>query len=473
MIERTTLYIGGHWLTPSSAGTLQVTDSNTGDLFATIPAGSEADVNAAVNAARAAFPGWSQTSSADRAKVLQKVSDGLLKCGDALTRLIATEVGTPLRACSLVQVAAPANSWAYYARLAQQFDYEARVGNSMVVREPVGVVAAITPWNYPLHQITQKIAPALASGCTVVLKPSEIAPLNAFVLAEVIHEAGLPPGVFNLVTGLGPLVGEALAAHPEVDMVSFTGSTRAGKQVSRIGSETIKRISLELGGKSASIVLDDADLAKAVQATVSHCYLNSGQTCAAWTRMLVPRDRLDHARELARQAADSFVVGSAFAEGVKLGPLASAAHRDRVLSYIRLGLEEGAELVTGGPEAPAGTGDGYFVRPTVFVADPRSTVAREEIFGPVLTIIPYDSEAEAVNIANDTIYGLSGAVWAGTDDRALGVARQLRTGQVDINGGRWNPLAPFGGYKQSGQGRENGIYGLEEFLEYKAIQLRA
>lgn len=297
MIERTTLYIGGHWLTPSSAGTLQVTDSNTGDLFATIPAGSEADVNAAVSAARAAFPGWSQTSSADRAKVLQKVSDGLLKRGDALTRLIATEVGTPLRACSLVQVAAPANSWAYYARLAQQFDYEARVGNSMVVREPVGVVAAITPWNYPLHQITQKIAPALASGCTVVLKPSEIAPLNAFVLAEVIHEAGLPPGVFNLVTGLGPLVGEALAAHPEVDMVSFTGSTRAGKQVSRIGSETIKRISLELGGKSASIVLDDADLAKAVQATVSHCYLNSGQTCAAWTRMLVPRDRLDHARD--------------------------------------------------------------------------------------------------------------------------------------------------------------------------------
>lgn len=474
MIERTTLYIGGRWLTPSSSGTLQVTDSNTGDLYATIPAGSEADVNAAVSAARAAFPRWSRTSSADRARFLQKVSDGLLNRSNELARLIATEVGTPLKACSLVQVAAPVNSWAYYSKLSQEFGYEARVGNSLVVREPVGVVAAITPWNYPLNQITQKIAPALASGCTVVLKPSEIAPLNAFVLAEVIHEAGLPPGVFNLVTGLGSLVGEALAAHPEVDMVSFTGSTRAGKRVSRVGSETIKRVSLELGGKSASIVLEDADLEKAVKATVSHCYLNSGQTCAAWTRMLVPRARLDHVRGLARQTADLFVVGSAFAEDVKLGPLASAAQRDRVLSYIRLGLEEGAELVAGGPEAPAGTGGGgYFVRPTVFVADHRSTIAREEIFGPVLTIIPYDSEDDAVSIANDTIYGLSGAVWAGTDERALGVARQLRTGQVDINGGRWNPLAPFGGYKQSGQGRENGIYGLEEFLEYKAIQLRA
>jgi aldehyde dehydrogenase (NAD+) len=474
MIDRNQLYIGGRWVAPSSAETLEVTDSNTGETFARVPAGTAADADAAVAAARAAFEGWSQTSPAQRADFVQKIADGLKARTEELARTISTEVGMPLKLCTMVQVGGPVAAWANYAKLAREFQFDEKVGHSVVTREPVGVVAAITPWNYPLNQITLKVAPALAAGCTVVLKPSEVAPINAFILADVIHEAGLPPGVFNLVTGLGPVVGEALAVHPEVDMVSFTGSTRAGKRVSEVGAQSVKRIALELGGKSASVVLDDADFEKAVKASVANCYLNSGQTCSAWTRLLVPRARLDEARATAKAAAESFTVGSAFADGVKLGPLVSALQRDRVLGYIRRGIAEGSELVTGGAEAPAGAGNGYFVKPTVFVvADSKATLAQEEVFGPVLAIIPYDTEEDAIRIANDSIYGLAGAVWAGSDERAMKVARRLRTGQVDLNGGRWNPLAPFGGYKQSGRGRENGVYGLEEFLEYKAMQLKA
>jgi aldehyde dehydrogenase (NAD+) len=474
MIERKQLYIGGRWVAPSSAETIEVTDSNTGEAFATVPAGTAADADAAVVAARAAFDGWSRTEPAKRAEFVQKIADGLKARTEELARTIATEVGMPIKLSTLVQVGGPVAAWANYAKLAREFQFDEKVGHSVVAREPVGVVAAITPWNYPLNQITLKVAPALAAGCTVVLKPSEVAPINAFILADVIHEVGLPAGVFNLVTGFGPVVGEALSANPDVDMVSFTGSTRAGKRVSEVGSQTVKRIALELGGKSASVVLDDADFEKAVKSSVSNCYMNSGQTCAAWTRLLVPRARLDEARAIAKAAAESFTVGSAFADGVKLGPLVSAVQRERVLGYIRRGIEEGAELVTGGAEAPQGVGNGYFVKPTVFVvADSKATLAQEEVFGPVLAIIPYDTEDDAIRIANDSIYGLSGAVWAGTDERAMQVARRLRTGQVDLNGGRWNPLAPFGGYKQSGRGRENGVYGLEEFLEYKAMQLRA
>jgi acyl-CoA reductase-like NAD-dependent aldehyde dehydrogenase len=474
MIERKQLYIGGRWTAPASTNTLEVTDSNTGEVWATVPEGTPADADAAVAAARAAFDGWSQTPPARRAEYVRRIADGVKARSDELARAIATEVGMPLKLSTIVQVGGPVAAWANYATLASEFEYEARVGNSVVAREPVGVVAAITPWNYPLNQITLKVAPALAAGCTVVLKPSEVAPINAFILAEVIHEAGLPAGVFNLVTGLGPVVGEALALHPDVDMVSFTGSTRAGRRVSELGAQSVKRIALELGGKSASIVLDDADFEKAVKASVSNCYMNSGQTCSAWTRLLVPRARLDEARAIAKAAAESFTVGSAFGEGVRLGPLVSAVQRDRVLGYIRRGIEEGCELVTGGAEPPQGAGGGFFVKPTVFVvADPKATLAQEEVFGPVLAIIPYDTEADAIRIANDTVYGLAGAVWAGSDERAMQVARRLRTGQVDLNGGRWNPLAPFGGYKQSGRGRENGVYGLEEFLEYKAMQLRA
>ncbi|MFM1987345.1 MAG: NAD-dependent aldehyde dehydrogenase [Pseudomonadota bacterium] len=474
MIERKQLYIGGRWVAPSSAETLEVTDSNTGERWATVPAGTAADADAAIAAARAAFEGWSQTPPEQRAEYVQKIADGLKARSDELAKAIATEVGMPLKLSTIVQVGGPVAAWANYAKLAREFRYDEKVGNSVVTREPVGVVAAITPWNYPLNQITLKVAPALAAGCTVVLKPSEVAPINAFILADVIHEAGLPAGVFNLVTGLGPVVGERLAEHPEVDMVSFTGSTRAGKRVSEVGAQTVKRVALELGGKSASIVLDDADFEKAVKASVSNCYMNSGQTCAAWTRLLVPRARLDEARAIAKAAAESFTVGSAFGEGVKLGPLVSALQRDRVLGYIRKGIEDGSELVTGGAEPPEGLGGGYFVKPTVFVVkDSKATLAQEEVFGPVLAILPYDDEADAIRIANDSVYGLSGAVWAGSDERAMQVARRLRTGQVDLNGGRWNPQAPFGGYKQSGRGRENGVYGLEEFLEYKAMQLRA
>jgi betaine-aldehyde dehydrogenase len=342
-----------------------------------------------------------------------------------------------------------------------------------VAREPVGVVAAITPWNYPLHQIACKVAAALAAGCTVVVKPSEVAPVNAFMLAELIHAAGLPAGVFNLVSGTGPAAGEALARHPDVDMVSFTGSTRAGKRVSELASQTLKRVALELGGKSAAVILDDADLATAVKGTVNNCYLNSGQTCAAHTRMLVPESRYAEAARLAVDVAKAFTPGDAFSEATKLGPLVSDAQRERVRGYIRKGVAEGAELLCGGAEPPANLPKGYFVQPTVLGrVDPKSTVAQEEIFGPVLSILTYKDEDDAVRIANDSLYGLAGGVWSGSDEHAMKVARRMRTGQVDINGGTFNLMAPFGGYKQSGNGRELGRPGLEEFLEYKAMQLK-
>jgi betaine-aldehyde dehydrogenase len=334
------------------------------------------------------------------------------------------------------------------------------------------VIGCITPWNYPLHQVIAKVAPALAAGCTVVLKPSEVAPLTAFILAEIIDDAGLPAGVFNLVTGLGPVVGEALASHEDVDMISFTGSTRAGKRVSELAAHTVKRVALELGGKSANIILDDADFDKAVRGGVNNCYFNSGQTCSAHTRMLVPRERHDEAVQIAKEAAEAFTVGDPREGKAKLGPLVSEVQRDRVRGYIRKGQEEGATLVTGGAEAPEGLDKGYFIRPTVFSnVSNNMTIAREEIFGPVLSIIPYENEDDAVRIANDTMYGLAGGVWSADLERAKRVARRLRTGQVDINGGKFNALAPFGGYKQSGNGREMGKYGLEEFLETKSLQL--
>ena len=370
-----------------------------------------------------------------------------------------------------MQVGTPVWNWANFAKVAREFEWEERVGNSLVLREPIGVVGCITPWNFPLNQITLKVAPALAAGCTVVLKPSEVAPLNALMLAEVIHEAGLPPGVFNLVNGAGPTVGEVLATHPEVDMVSFTGSTRAGKRVAELASQTVKRVTLELGGKSASVILPDADLEAAVKGTVSACMLNSGQTCSAHTRMLVPQERYEEAKALAQAALARLNIGPSLEEGSRLGPLVSAAQRDRVLAFIEQGLQEGAELVAGGPGKPA-FDKGYFVQPTILRVRPGDTLAREEIFGPVLVIITYRDEEEAVRIANDTIYGLGGGVWSRDEAHAVAVARRIRTGQVDINGGPFNGNAPFGGYKQSGNGRENGRYGLEEFLEYKSLQFK-
>jgi acyl-CoA reductase-like NAD-dependent aldehyde dehydrogenase len=466
------LYIGGRWVEPASAGLLDVFDSTTEEVMARVPEGAPEDVNRAVAAARAAFDSWSGTPVEERARILKAVSEKLAARQGEIAGVIAAEVGMPLPLATAVQAGLPAMISGSFAKLLSEYAFEEQVGNSLIVKEAVGVVGCITPWNYPLHQVVAKVAPALAAGCTVVLKPSEVAPITAFILAEIFDEVGLPAGVFNLVTGIGPVVGEALAAHTDVDMISFTGSTRAGRRVSELASQTVKRVALELGGKSANIILDDADFVKAVRSGVSNCYFNSGQTCSAHTRMLVPRGRMDEAARIAKQAAEGFTVGDPREGKSKLGPLVSEVQRERVRNYIRKGIEEGATLVTGGAEPPEGLERGYFVRPTVF-ANVRNdmTIAREEIFGPVLSIIPYEDEDDAVRIANDTIYGLAGGVWSGDAERAKRVARRLRTGQVDINGGSFNPFAPFGGYKQSGNGRELGRYGLEEYLEVKSLQL--
>ncbi|TML38694.1 MAG: aldehyde dehydrogenase family protein [Actinobacteria bacterium] len=471
MQVRDKIYIDGAWVPSTGTGTIDVTNSTTEEVMGSIPDGTPEDVDRAVKAARAAFPGWAATSREERGKYLQRITEGLQARMTEIASTVAGEVGMPLNLSMMIQGGLPTMTFGSMAEVVDSFAFEEQIGSSLVVREPVGVVGAITPWNYPLHQIAAKVAPALAAGCTVVLKPSEVAPLNAFILAEIIDEVGLPQGVFNLVAGVGPVVGEAIAAHPDVDMVSFTGSTRAGRRVSELASATVKRVALELGGKSPNVILDDADLERAVADGVGKCYLNSGQTCSALTRMLVPRSKLAEAEAIAVKAAEAYTPGDPFTEGTRLGPLVSAVQRERVRNYINKGVEEGARLLTGGPEAPEGLDKGYFVRPTVF-SDVRSdmTIAQEEIFGPVLAILPYDTEDEAVEIANDTIYGLAGGVWSGDPERAKAVARRLRTGQVEVNGGSFNPMAPFGGYKQSGHGRELGKFGLEEYLEVKSLQ---
>jgi aldehyde dehydrogenase (NAD+) len=471
MDVRDKIYINGAWVPSTGKGTLEVIDSATEEVFATIPDGTAEDVDKAVQAAAAAFPAWAATSREERGKLLKRIGEALGARTDELANVISHEVGMPMTLSGSIQVGLPAGAFADAANAAESFPWEEEIGNSLVVREPVGVVGAITPWNYPLYQVVLKVAPALAAGNTIVLKPSEVAPINAFILAEVIDEVGLPPGVFNLVSGTGPVVGEAIAAHPKVDMVSFTGSTRAGRRVMELAAEGIKRVSLELGGKSANILLEDADFATAVPAGVFGCYLNSGQTCSAPTRMLVPRSKLSEVEELARNAAEGFATGDPNEPTTLLGPLVSSVQRDKVRTLIKKGIDEGATLVTGGADAPEGLDKGYFIRPTVFSNVTNDmTIAREEIFGPVLSIIPYDTEEEAIEIANDTQYGLAGAVWGGTKEHAIEVAQRLRTGQVDVNGADFNPLAPFGGYKQSGIGRERGAFGFEEFVEIKAIQ---
>jgi len=474
MLVRDRLFIGGRWVAPSGSEMIDVHNAGTGEVMGRVPAGSAKDVDAAVAAARGALDKWSATSPGVRSELLEKISAGLKARADELAKTIAQEVGMPLKLAGRIQAGLPIANFANFARLLKDFVFEERVGNSLVVREPVGVVAAITPWNYPLHQIALKVAPALAAGCTVVLKPSEVAPFNAFVLAEAIEAAGLPQGVFNLVTGFGANAGEALVKHRDVDMISFTGSTRAGKRISELAAQSVKRVALELGGKSASVILDDADLATAVKGTVNGCYLNSGQTCTALTRMLVPDSLYQEAARIAAEVAKGFTVGDPLAETTRLGPLSSQAQLERVRGYIRKGLQEGAELLAGGGEPPEGVPPGgYYVKPTVFGRVRNDmTIAREEIFGPVLSIIPYQDEEDAVRIANDTVYGLAGAVWSRDDARAQRVARRIRAGQVDVNGGAFNMNAPFGGFKQSGHGREAGVYGLEEFLEYKSLQLK-
>jgi aldehyde dehydrogenase (NAD+) len=469
-IVRDAIYIDGAWVPSDGSDTIDVENPATEEVIGRIPSGTASDVDRAVQAARAAQEDWAATSAEERGKFLSRLQEALTARHGEIAKTIAQEMGAPIKIAEMIQAGLPIADIATAAQLATTFQWEREIGNSTVVMEPLGVVGCITPWNYPLHQITAKVAYALAAGCTVVLKPSEVAPLCAFQLFDAIHEVGLPPGVINLVSGYGPTVGEAIAAHPDVDMVSFTGSTRAGKRVAELAAQTVKKVSLELGGKSANVILPDADLQKAVKVGVGNCYLNSGQTCTAWTRMLVHSSQYDEAVELAAKTAEGYTVGDPFDEGTRLGPLVSKAQRDRVAAYIEKGKEEGARVVAGGDAQPLPKG--YFVAPTVF-ADVTTdmTIAQEEIFGPVLSILKYDDEDEALRIANDSIYGLAGGVWAGDVETAKAFARKMKTGQVDINGGSFNVAAPFGGFKQSGVGRELGPFGLEEFTQPKSLQL--
>jgi aldehyde dehydrogenase (NAD+) len=464
------LYIAGVWEPQSGTGSIDVRSASTEEVIGSVPEGTAADVDRAVRAARAAFDGdWGQTTVQERVQWLRKLADALKQRTELIASTISQEVGSPIQMSTNIQAGLPVLVTNSYAQLIAELKLEQEIGNSLVVREPFGVVGAITPWNYPLHQIMAKVAPALAAGCTVVLKPSEIAPLNALLLAEACQAIGLPAGALNIVTGYGQVVGEAIASHPKVDMISFTGSVGAGKRVGALAAETIKKVTLELGGKSAFVVLDDAPLEKAIPAGARNAMLNSGQTCSAWTRMVVPRSLYQKTLELAAQAIGSLKVGDPLDPSTRLGPLISATQRERVEGYIAKGKQEGARVVLGGGR-PAGFDRGYYVEPTIF-ADVQSkmTIAQEEIFGPVLSILPYDTEDEAVSIANDTIYGLAGGVWSGDPDRAMRIARRMRTGQVDVNSGKYNPLAPFGGYKHSGIGRELGMFGLEEYFQIKSI----
>jgi aldehyde dehydrogenase (NAD+) len=466
VLTRDHLHIGGAWVPSTSDETIPVENPATEEIIGHVPAGTAKDVDSAVAAARAAFDGWASTPMPARGAILDRLHAGLAARAGDIARIVGLELGAPLKVAKAVQAGLPLTVLRGYADLAVQPIGEETVGNSLIVHEPVGVVGAITPWNYPLHQVVAKVAAALAAGCTVVLKPSELTPLVAYLLLDAADEAGLPAGVLNLVTGTGAVVGAAIAEHPDVDMVSFTGSTRTGRAIAHAAADRIARVALELGGKSANVILADADLARAVKVGVANAFLNSGQTCTAWTRMLVHERRYDEAVSLAGEAAAGYPVGDPFDDATRLGPLVSAAQRDRVRGFIS---RSSARLVTGGLDAPV-PARGYFVAPTVFAdVDPSSELAQEEIFGPVLSIIPFTDDDDAVRIANASRYGLAGGVW-GSTERALAVARRMRTGAVDINGAAFNPRAPFGGYKQSGIGRELGAYGLAEFQQIKAVQ---
>ncbi len=469
---RDRIYLAGQWTASSGTGVLEVINSSTEEVMGSIPDGTAEDVDRAVSAAREAFESWSQTPVSERADWIAAIAAAIGERSEEIAVLIAQEVGMPVKLAGMIQAGLPTMDFGSMPALMADMEWEQEIGNSLIIREPVGVVGAITPWNYPLHQVAAKVSAALAAGCTIIVKPSEVAPLSAFVLADIIDAIGLPAGVFNLVTGVGGVVGEAMSSHPGIDMISFTGSTAAGKRVSAAAAGTVKRVALELGGKSANVILDDADLQAAVTDGVAKCFLNSGQTCSALTRMLVPRERLAEAEQIAAVVASHFTTGDPFDDETKLGPLVSETQRARVRGYIEKGVQEGARLVAGGAEPPEGLERGYFVQPTVFSdVSTDMTIAQEEIFGPVLSIMPYDDEEDAVRIANDSLYGLAGGVWSGDEERAKALARRIRTGQIEINGGAFNPLAPFGGYKQSGNGRELGPFGIEEFLQVKSLQL--
>jgi len=472
MIARDAIYVNGKWVPASGDGRIEVVNPATEQTIGSVHVGTKEDVNAAISAARSAFSSWSKSSISDRQGYLYAISSAIADRGEEIAQLITSEVGTPINYSRMAMVGTPRVVAKSYAKILDTFEWEEEVRNSIVVKEPIGVVGMITPWNFPLHQIIGKVAPALASGCTMVLKPSKEAPLNAFILADIIHECGIPPGVFNLVSGHGREIGEVISSHPEVDMVSFTGSTSAGVSVSKAASPTVKRVTLELGGKSANIILDDADIIKASKMAVHSCFNNSGQECSSLSRLLVPASHRDEIVDIITSTMERYTVGDPMNEANKCGPMVSESQQKSVSEYISLGISEGATLISGGEGLPDGINTGFFVKPTVF-ADVTAdmTIFREEIFGPVLSISSYESEEEAISMANDSEYGLSGGVWSGDEERAIRVAKSMRTGQVSINGGAFNVSAPFGGYKLSGNGRELGRHGLEEFLEIKALQL--
>ena len=470
MADHLNFYIDGAWVPPAKPATRDVINPATEQSVGRISMGSAEDVDRAVKAARKAFDTFSRTTPAERVALLENIVRVYKTRQEELAQTISTEMGAPIWLSKAAQATSGLGHFTQAISVLKSYAFEEARGRTMVIREPVGVCGLITPWNWPINQIACKVAPALAAGCTIVLKPTEIAPLNAIVFTEILHEAGVPPGVFNLVNGDGPTVGAAIASHPGIDMVSFTGSTRAGVQVAINAAPTVKRVTQELGGKSANIILDDAEFQTAVSGGVNGCFMNSGQSCNAPTRMLVPAARQAEAVAIAKAAAERMKVGDPFQDGIKLGPVVSEAQFNKIQGLIQKGIDEGAELVTGGVGRPDGLASGFYVKPTVFAGVRNSmTIAREEIFGPVLAILPYDTEEQAIEIANDTPYGLSGYVSSGDLDRARRVAARLRTGNVHLNGAGASYDAPFGGYKQSGNGREWGVDGFEEFLETKAV----
>ena len=470
MSNRQKFYINGAWAQPSTNATLEVVNPATEEAIDHIALGGAVDVDQAVAAAKAAFETYSQTSREERVALMERIIAAYsARMGD-VAAVISQEMGAPKGLAKAAQAPAGLGHFMTTLEVLKTYEFEEDVGTSRIVKEPAGVCGFITPWNWPLNQIACKVAPALAAGCTMVLKPSEVAPLNAILFAEVMDEAEVPPGVFNLVNGDGPTVGVALSSHPDVDMVSFTGSTRAGVEVARNAAPTVKRVAQELGGKSANIILDDANFQEAIARDVFGMCMNSGQSCNAPTRMLVPANRMEEAAAIAKAAADNVKVGDPNAEGTTIGPVVSEAQFNKIQGLIEKGIEEGAKLETGGPGRPDGLNQGYYVKPTVFSHVTNDmTIAREEIFGPVLSLIGYQGDEEAVRIANDTVYGLSGYISSGDPERARALARRIRSGNVHLNGASVDNKAPFGGYKQSGNGREWGVHGFEEFLEVKAI----
>jgi aldehyde dehydrogenase (NAD+) len=463
-------YIDGAWRSPAGASLIDVVDPATEETVACIAAGNAADVDRAVAAARAAFAAYASTSRETRLALLQRIDEGFARRREDLAQAMSREMGVPITAARNVHYPSGPAHLQETIKVLRTFEFETLRGTTLVAKEPIGVCGLITPWNFPINQVMCKVAPALAAGCTMVLKPSEISPLSALIIAEILHDAGVPPGVFNLVNGDGINVGQAMAAHCDIDMVSFTGSTRAGIAVAKAAADTVKRVAQELGGKSANILLPDADFERAVKLGVTRCLNNSGQSCVSPTRMLVPRERLQQVAALATEAAAAMRVGSPSDESTVLGPVANRAQFEKVQRLIEVGLSEGAHLACGGPGRPEGMARGFFVRPTIFVdVDPAMTIAREEIFGPVLCVIVYDDEDDAVRIANDTPYGLAAYIQSSNLERARKVARRMRAGNVQINYPSVDRGAPFGGYKQSGNGREWGEFGVNEYLEIKGI----